>query len=212
MEREIAEETLREMPAGAEVTIDLDPGPEQHAVSFTARVADVYGTTVSLAPIDEFPADLLSRLRPGALGELTLVRDAGPTALRGIAVKHRYRNELRFVAAEGVKLTDRRTADRVPFVAPLRASVMADDGRVVGRTSATSTKNLSLGGALVARRPTLGRGRRWTIELMLPSAAAAVQCEAVVARETGSYLALRFVNLRESDRRELAAALVAGEA
>ena len=89
---------------------------------------------------------------------------------------------------------------------------MADDGRVVGRTSATSTKNLSLGGALVARRPTLGRGRRRTIELMLPSAAAPVQCEAVVARETGSYLALRFVNLRESDRRELATALVAGEA
>ena len=60
MEREIAEETLRGMSAGAEVTIDIDPGPEQDAVSFTARVADVNGTTVSLAPIDEFPADLLS--------------------------------------------------------------------------------------------------------------------------------------------------------
>lgn len=166
---------------------------------------------MSLAPIDEFPANLLSRLRPGALGELTLVRDAGPTALRGIAVKHRYRNELRFVAAEAVRLTDRRTANRVPFVASVRASLMADDGRVVGTTSATATKNLSLDGVLVARRPTLGSGRRWTIELTLPSASAPVQCEAVLARETRSYLALKFVNLGDSDRRELATALVASE-
>jgi PilZ domain-containing protein len=211
MEREIFQETVRGLSAGAEVMIDLNPEPEWDAASFAALVTSVGKSSARLSPVDEPSAELRARLKPGALGELTFVGDAGPTALRGIAKAHRFRDELRFVVAEAVKLTDRRTADRVPFVASVRASLMADDGRVVGTTSATATKNLSLDGVLVARRPTLGSGRRWTIELTLPSASAPVQCEPVLARETGGYLALKFVNLGDSDRRELATALVASE-
>jgi hypothetical protein len=213
MEPAFSQEGIRELSAGTEVIVELDPEPGREGSSFAARVEAVHSSSVRLEPMDQLPADVVARLRPEALGELTFMREAAPAALRGIVVTHRYSShELKFVVAEAIRLRDRRSANRMPFVAPVRASLMADDGRVVGTTSATATKNLSLGGALVARRPILGSGPRWTIELTLPTASAPVQCEAVLARETSGYLALKFVNLRDSDRRLLATALVADEA
>ncbi len=200
---------MRGLAAGAEVTIELDPEPGRDPRSFAARVLSIQDSAARLA-VDELPAQLVARLRPGALGQLTFERESTLVAVRGIALSYR-RDELEFVVAEGIRLTDRRTANRQPIVARMRASQMADDGRVVGTTTPTATKNLSMRGALVARRPTLGRGPRWTIELMLPSAAAPVRCEAVLARETNNHLALKFVNLGDADRRRLATALLAGE-
>ena len=199
---------LRGLTPGDEVTIDLDPDSAQKASSFAARVEWIEGSTARLVPAGQLTAELRARLRPGALAQLSFERDSLPIEMRGIAFSQRFGRGIEFVVTEGFRLTDRRTTDRLPVVAQVRASLMADDGRVVGTTSATATKNLSLDGVLVARQPRLGSGPRWTIELTLPSASAPVQCQAVLARETSSYLALRFVDLSDSDRRLLATALV----
>ena len=199
---------LRGLIEGDEVAIDLDPEPAHKASSFAARVQWIEGSTARLVPVGHLAAELVSRLRPGALAHLSFERDSLPIEMRGIAFSQRFGRGIEFVHTEGFRLTDRRRADRLPVAAHVRASLMADDGRVVGTTSETAIKNLSLDGVLVARQPTLGNGPRWTIELTLPTASAPVQCEAVLARETSSHLGLRFVNLDDADRLRLATALV----
>lgn len=212
MELAMAQAVVRGLSVGAEVRVILDAEAGRASEAFSARIDSIYGSTARLAPTDQLRAELRARLMPGALGHLNFQRDDVPVALRGIAILHRYSGGLEFAISEGIRLTDRRTVNRAPFVAHLRASRMSDNGRVTGTTTAIATRNLSPGGALVERHPLLGNGPRWKIELTLPSEASPVQCEALLARETADHLALKFVGLPDTDRLRLAAALAGGAA
>jgi hypothetical protein len=72
---------------------------------------------------------------------------------------------------------------------------------------ATVTSNLSMGGALLLKRPGLGDVSRWRVELFLPGDPEHVHCEAVLARETPTHLGVRLVNVQEADQVRIAGVL-----
>jgi hypothetical protein len=64
-----------------------------------------------------------------------------------------------------------------------------------------------MGGALLLKRPGLGSGPRWKVELFIPGDPEHVHCEAELARETATHVGVRLVNMQEADQLRLAGIL-----
>lgn len=191
------------------VRVDLDAKVDwQAADSIDCRVHAIHGPVATLAPVGELGSELRERLTTGSLCFLTFTHGHAPVALRGATLAVAGSNLLEFVVVDGIQVAERRSAERTPFIAALRAAPIGVDGEV-GEYVSTVTSNLSMGGALILKRPGLGDGSRWKLELFLPGDSEHVHCEAVLARETPTHLGVRLTGVVEADHLRIAAVLAA---
>ena len=170
------------------------------------RVGSVLGPVATLTALDGIAPELRETLTPGSLGFMTFQYQRAPIALRGVALAVSESEDLEFVVIDGIQMAERRTAARMALLTPVRAACL-DAAGVVTAAVATVTANLSMGGALLTRRPGLGNGPRWQIELCLPGDPLPVRCDAVLVRETPTHAGVKFVDMQEADQLRLAGIL-----
>ncbi|MGO9956475.1 MAG: PilZ domain-containing protein [Solirubrobacteraceae bacterium] len=194
---------MRRLLTQQAVTIDLDPENGRDLECIDCSVGWVLGPVATLTPIGTIPAGARARLEHGALCFMTFEHRRTPVALRGIALAVAMSSKIEFVVIDGIQVSERRSAERVPVVTPIRATSAEPDSAVTAQV-ATVTSNLSVGGALLTRRPGLGEGPRWQIELTLPGDPVSVRCDAQLARRTPTHVGVRFENMQEADQLRLA--------
>lgn len=197
---------MRRLMPSQPVRVDLDAKVDWDAVGIDCRVRTVTGPVAVLEPVEPVGPAVQTRLSTGAMCFLAFEHNRVPVALRGVTLSGADSESLEFVVVDGVQVAERRTAERTALVTGLRASPIASDGAVVDPV-ATVTSNLSMGGALLLRRPGLGDGPRWHIELFLPGEPEHVHCDAELARATPTHMGVKFQNMSEEDQLRLAALL-----
>lgn len=197
---------MRRLVRNQAVRIDLDGKVDWEPDCIECRVQSIHGPVATLAPDHELDGDLQTRLSSGAMCFLTFTHGRSPVALRGVTLTQAAADVLEFVVVDGIQVAERRSAERTPLVTAVRAAPIGVDGEV-GRSVATVTSNLSMGGALLLKRPGLGEGSRWKMELFLPGESEHVFCEAVLARETPTHVGVRLINVAEEDQLRIAGIL-----
>jgi hypothetical protein len=181
------------------VRIDLDAKVDWETNCLECRVQSVQGPVATVIPERELPEEVQTRLASGSLCFLTFEHGRAPVALRGVALKDAEREELEFVVVDGIQVAERRST-------AVRATPVMADG-TAGQTVATVTSNLSMGGALLLKRPGLGEFSKWQLEVFLPGVSEHVHCDAVLARETPTHLGVRLMNVQEADQLRIAGIL-----
>jgi hypothetical protein len=197
---------MRRLVKNQVVRVDLDAKVDWDADCIECRVLSIHGPVATVAPLGEIAAGVAERLSSGSLCFLTFTHGRAPVALRGVALAVADSSNLEFVVVDGIQVAERRSAERTPLVTAVRAAAIDLEGGL-GDTVATVTSNLSMGGALLLKRPGMSEGSRWKIELFLPGDSVHAHCEAVLARETPTHLGVRLVNMEEPDQLRLAAIL-----
>lgn len=197
---------MRRLVKNQAVRVDLDAKVDWEVDSIECRVQSIQGPVATLLPEGELGDGVQTRLTSGSLCFLTFEHGRAPVALRGVALKAADRDELEFVVVDGIQVAERRSAERTPLVTAVRATPVGPGGDV-GDAVATVTSNLSMGGALLLKRPGLGDVSKWRVELFLPGDPDHVYCEAVLARETPTHLGVRLVNVQEADQLRIAGVL-----
>jgi hypothetical protein len=197
---------MRRLVKNQVVRVDLDAKVDWEVECIECRVQSIQGPVATLAPTTEIAAPVQSRLASGCLCFLTFEHNRAPVALRGVALAVADSGVVEFVVVDGIQVAERRSAERTPLVTAVRAALVGSDG-AAGEAIGTVTSNLSMGGALLLKRPGLGSGPRWKIELFLPGDPEHVHCEAELARETPTHLGVRLVNMQEADQLRLAGVL-----
>jgi c-di-GMP-binding flagellar brake protein YcgR len=197
---------MRRLVKNQVVRVDLDAKVDWEADCIECRVQSVQGPVATLIPHGDIAEEVQARLASGSLCFLTFEHGRAPVALRGVALKQADREELEFVVVDGIQVAERRSAERTPLVTAVKATPIQADG-TPGQTVSTVTSNLSMGGALLLKRPGLGEVSKWRVEIFLPGASEHVHCEAVLARETPTHLGVRFVKVQEADHLRIASLL-----
>jgi c-di-GMP-binding flagellar brake protein YcgR len=197
---------MRRLVKNQAVRVDLDAKVDWEVDCIECRVQSVQGPVATLIPLGEVPDEVQTRLTTGSLCFLTFEHGRAPVALRGVALKQADRDELEFVVVDGIQVAERRSAERTPLVTAVKATPVEADG-TAGQTVSTVTSNLSMGGALLLKRPGLSEVSKWRVELFLPGASEHVHCDAVLARETPTHFGVRFVSMQEADQLRIASLL-----
>ena len=197
---------MRRLVKHQSVRVDLDAKVDWEADCLECRVVAVSGPVAVLTPPADLGADLRSRLAAGAMCFLTFEHNRVPVALRGVALMPPDAEALEFVVVDGIQVAERRSAERTALVTPVRAAPAGEDGPR-GEPTPTVTSNLSMGGALLLRRPAMGEGPRWQIELFLPGDPEHIHCDAELARATPTHFGVRFLNMAEADQMRVAGLL-----
>ena len=188
---------MRRLVGHQEVMIVLDgEGDYGEGEVVDCVLEGVRGPVATVAACGELGAHVQDRLRAGALGFMTFDHFGASVALRGAARAVSDGGAIEFVVLDGVELAERRTASRVALETPVRAVSLADG--VSGAVIETVTADLSIGGALLKRKPGLGEGP-WQIELFLPGDPTPVRCTAVLCRDSGSHLGVAFAEVEDAD-------------
>jgi hypothetical protein len=197
---------MRRLVKNQVVRVDLDAKVDWEVDCIECRVQSIHGPVATLAPCGEIPTDVQGRLSSGSLCFLTFTHGRAPVALRGVALAVADSHDIEFVVVDGIQVAERRSAERTPLVTAVRA-IPVDSADAAPEPVSTVTSNLSMGGALLLRRPGLGEGPRWRIELFLPGDSVHVHCEAVLARATATHFGVKFDNMQESDQLRIAGVL-----
>lgn len=197
---------MRRLVKNQVVRVDLDAKVDWEVDCIECRVQSIHGPVATLAPCDEVPTDVQGRLSSGSLCFLTFTHGRAPVALRGVALAVADSHDIEFVVVDGIQVAERRSAERTPLVTAVRATPV-DSADTAPEPVSTVTSNLSMGGALLLRRPGLGEGPRWRIELFLPGDSVHVHCEAVLARATPTHFGVKFDNMQEADQLRIAGVL-----
>ncbi len=197
---------MRRLVKNQAVRVDLDAKVDWEVDCIECRVRSIQGPVATLAPTSHIATSVQSRLANGSLCFLTFEHNRAPVALRGVALAVSESDDLEFVVVDGIQVAERRSAERTPLVTAVRATPIGGDG-TPGEAIGTVTSNLSMGGALLLKRPGLGLGPRWKIELFLPGDPEHVHCEAELARETPTHVGVRLVGMAEADQLRVAGVL-----
>jgi hypothetical protein len=187
------------------VTLDLDGEDE----GLDCQVRHVAGPVALLSCLGEVPEPLRPKLTTGTFCLMGFTHRGGLVGLRGVATTASEDfTDLAFVVADGVQVEERRIAERVRLTAPARISTLAGDGTTEAPLE-TVTADISLGGTLVARRPGIGAGPDFRLELLFGGGHEPVRCEARLVRATADCLGLAFIRIDESDHVRLARIIAA---
>jgi hypothetical protein len=197
---------MRRLVENQAVRVDLDARVGGDVDCIECRVRSIQGPVATLLPVGEISEELQARLTSGSLCFLAFEHGRAPVALRGVALKPADHDELEFVVVDGIHAAEGRSAGRTPLVTAVKATPIELDA-TAGVPVATVTSNLSIGGALLLKRPGLGDVSTWRIELFLPGDPELVHCDAVLARETLTHVGVRLVNVREADQLRIAGVL-----
>jgi hypothetical protein len=172
-------------------------------------VAWVKGPVATLIYTGDVSPALRKRLTALSMGFMMFDHRGSPVALRGAACSDAGSSILEFVVLDGVQVPERRDTNRVPFSIPVRVTTTPDDSQAA--VIETSSSNLSITGVLLERRPGLGTGPRWKIELLVPGGGPPICCGALVARQTPTHIGVAFTELQHADHVRLTAILAERE-
>jgi PilZ domain-containing protein len=191
---------MRRLVVHQNVTVVLDG----EADGIHCTVGSVAGSVATLAYPGELAPDLLERLLPGTLGLLVFEHRDFPVALRGAACADPGSPTLEFVVLDGVQLPERRIAERIPLAMPVRVRVHTapDEGSPVGVIETVSS-DLSITGVLLERRPGLGEGPLWKVELVVAGDERPICCDVTVARRTSTHIGVAFVQMPDAEQDRL---------
>jgi hypothetical protein len=193
---------MRRLVQNQPVTIELDGEFDGEVDALVCRVGSVHGPVATLGTVNEIPGRVRERLTPGSLGFMVFRHHGTPVGLRGVVRGVPDEDQVEFVVIDGIQVAERRTAERIAMITPVRAIATGSDEVVH-----TVTANLSLGGALLTRRPGLGEGPQWRLGVSVPGDPHPIRCEATRARITPTHIGVRFDDITEDDRIRLAGAL-----
>ena len=180
-------------------------GPEGRV---DCRVGAVAGGRATLVPVHELAQYARAKLETECLCYLVFEDRGAPVGLRGAARVAGDGSQMSFAVVDGVQLSQRRSAARVPIKAPAIVTAIAADGSLADPVD-TVTANLSLGGALIAVRPGMGDGPDWRFELRPSEASPAIAGRATLVRRAAACIGVAFSEMSESDRLALATVLLA---
>src|ERR1035441_1796281 len=183
---------MRRLSAQQRVTVTLD-GEED---GIACMVAWVKGPTATLVCPGEIGPDHRQKLTSGSLGFLLFQHQRAPIALRGRFSADAESPILEFVVVDGVQVPERRITNRLSLVIPVRVNIHQDSA---AELIETTSADLSITGVLLERRPGLGDGPRWKIELVLPGNVPPICCDAVVARQTRTHIGVKFIEMDPAD-------------
>jgi PilZ domain len=187
---------MRRLVSGQAVTLDLD-GSEQ---VLDCQVRSVAGPVALLGCVRALPPKIRPKLNPGSPCMMVFTHQGTLVGLKGIATTASDDlTELAFVVSDRVQVEERRTAERVALVTRAAVSEVSSDG-TPGTSTETFTADLSLGGALIGRRPGLGPGPRFRLELFFAGDHAPLCCAAQLARQTPTHLGLKFTDIDPRDQ------------
>jgi hypothetical protein len=188
---------VRRLKPGQKATVALDESGDD----IDCRVASVVGSIAKLSAPSEIDLETSAQLSPGSLGYLTFTHDAGLVALRGVArAAPKVEGEVDFVVIDGIHLPERRGAERTPLARLVRVHPAGTDGSDAP-TIDTVTADLSLGGAMLARRAGLREGAEIALDLFVGADAhSPVRCQASVVRGTPTHVGVRFKDMSEADQ------------
>ena len=159
-------------------------------------VAWVKGPTATLVCPGEIGPDHRKKLTSGSLGFLLFQHQKAPIALRGGFSADADSPILEFVVVDGVQVPERRITNRLSLVIPVRVNVHQDSA---AEPIETTSSDLSITGVLLERRPGLGDGPRWKIELVVPGNVPPICCDALVARKTPTHIGVKFIEMDPAD-------------
>ena len=186
---------VRRLEAQQRVSVILDDDEDDE---LACTVAWVKGSVATLVCPGEVAPPSRAKLTASSLGFLMFEHRGSPVALRGEARADPDSPILEFVVVDGVQVPERRITNRVPLSIPVRVNTtMLEDSATA--MIETSSSNLSITGVLLKRRPNLGNGPRWKIELVVPGVEPPICCEAVVARQTPTHIGIAFTEMKPAD-------------
>ncbi len=164
--------------------------------AITCRVASVTGAVATLLRQDVGA----EKLPPASPGHLVFEHQGTLVALRGIAASlSEGEPKIEFVVIDNVVLPERRAAERIPVVATVRLW----SGDAEESAFETVTADVSISGALVARRPGLPN-EELGMEVRFGGGVAPITCRAQQVRETPTHVGIKFVGMPPADRARLA--------
>ncbi len=179
------------------VKVDLDGDDGR----IDCRVGSVLGPAATLIPVNVVRQEVRELLEAGSPAYLSFTDRGSLVALRGVASSASASgSEVYFVVTDGVQVPQRRAAERVPLITHTRLSSLDGEGNIEGQTTDTVTANLSSSGALIASRPGIGDGPRFSIEFFFGRERTAVRCQASLARRTPTHVGVAFTHMEDADR------------
>lgn len=185
------------------VTITLDTEDE----GIDCLVRSVSGPVALLHRKGEIPAEVTRKLAAGSSCLMAFTHAGALVGLRGIATTaSEDLTELAFVVSDGVQVEERRVAERVSLITRIRIGAVTEEGSAEPAAE-TFTADVSLGGVRVERRPGLGAGPAFRLELFLRDEPSPIACGAQLARETPTHLGLKFTGMHPEQRSRLARVL-----
>src|SRR3978361_844062 len=137
---------MRRLVQNQHVTIELDSEFEGALDTLVCRIGSVHGPVATLAPANAIADRVRERLTPGSLGFMVFRHHGTPVGLRGVVRAAPEDDLVEFVVLCGIQIAERRTAERIAMITPVRATPAGADDAI-----STVTANLSLGGALLTR-------------------------------------------------------------
>jgi hypothetical protein len=187
---------VRRLEAQQRVAVILDDEDDELA----CMVAWVKGSVATLVCPGEVAPPSRAKLTASSLGFLMFEHRGSPVALRGEARADADSPILEFVVVDGVQVPERRITNRLSLVIPVRVNIHEDSA---AELIETTSADLSITGVLLERRPGLGDGPRWKIELVLPGNVPPICCDAVVARQTRTHIGVKFIEMDPADHARL---------
>jgi len=195
---------MRRLTPRQGVTLSLDGDEEV----IDGQVLSVSGPVALLDCVDAAPIHLRARLSPGSMCMMAFTHHGKLVGLRGVVTAaSEDLNQLAFIVADGVQVEERRLAERIALVIPVRIRTVTGPGAVEPPSVETVTVDISLGGALVERREGARTGPRFRLELYLGDDPVPVSTGADLVRATATHLGLRFIDIPALDRIRLASFL-----
>ena len=194
---------MRRLRADQPVEVNLDG----EADAIECRVSSVRGPVTTLQEPGQLAPKFQRMLTPGSLAFMVFEFGAMPVALRGVARAIPDDSAIEFIVIDGIQLAERRTAARTVLTARVLISDVGSAETDAAAAVDTSTADLSLGGALLQRRPGLSSGPEWQLEIFASGDPAPIRCRAALVRETRTHLGVAFTDMPDSDRIRLAGVL-----
>jgi PilZ domain len=192
---------MRRLRPNQLVIVDLDDeldSLEGRVVSLLSPVAKIHHTG-TLTP------RLRRKLTSGSLAFMAFLYEGSPVALRGVARSLAEDVAFEFVVIDGIQLQERRGAARIPMQVRVRVTELGGDA---ARPIDTRTVDMSLGGALLERRPGFGAGTPLQIEIFSDRDPIPIRCRAAVAHQTAAHVGIAFTDVEEPEQVRLAGLLV----
>jgi hypothetical protein len=193
---------MRRLAANQRVEFIPDEANHVQADGIDCVVAWVKGAVGTLVCPGGLAPQARQQLTPAALGFLVFDHHGMPVALRGAAAADADNPMLEFVVLDGVQIPERRITNRVALAIPVRVNPASpeDPGRAPVNTT---SRDLSITGALLKRTAGLGTGRVWKVELLVAGDEPPISCGAVVARRTPTHVGVAFTDLDASGHARL---------
>src|SRR5437870_5199957 len=113
---------MRRLVQNQHVTIELDAEFEGALDTLVCRIGSVHGPVATLAPANAIADRARERLTPGSLGFMVFRHHGTPVGLRGVVrADPTDEQNVEFVVIDGIQVAERRNAERVAMITPVRA-------------------------------------------------------------------------------------------